>query len=1084
MFYLKPTSSNIFSIWVWYTFFVIYGSLVPLDFNPMPIDLAWVKFQHIPMFKLGVESRADWIANGVLYVPVGFLTAHLLSQIFPATSRIHLLVLAGIFSFLLALCIEFSQLFFPPRTVSLNDLLAEVIGSVVGLVLANRYSNWFTAFLIAAFGNSRRLFLRLGEAYLVGYLAFCLFPFDILLSSAELEQKLGGDNWGWLLAGNQQGPLLVALKALAEIVLTLPFGIVLAYCTAVRPVNFNQVFLYGLLLGGFVEFSQLFTASGVSQGLSVATRVIGVWGGFSLWRHRVQWSSRHLANLIGSYRAPLGVLYVLALLIVNGWLTYRWIGIEDAVAKLSELHFLPFYYHYYTTEAKALFSLASICFMYLPIGVYIWARGGVAFHAFLTALVVSSLLEIGKLFLNGVHPDPTNILLGGIASWSMFLFVSEMAKVVVMPEMVEPQLPKNEPNQRRFKSSQEAIGEDIAGRRLKRYALMVPIIIFSFYWAASFPSHGFILCSILLVFGIIIWNRPVMLASIIPAAMPILDFSPWSGRFYLDEYDLFLLIGLSLGYARTPHARRSGTTDFLLLTVAGLVGFSFFVSAVRGLVPWQSIDANAFTSYFSQFNAIRIIKGALWGVISINLLYRFVAAGFDIRRPFAVGIVSGLLMTVIVVVWERVTFSSIFDFTSDYRVTGPFSSMHIGGAYIECFISIATPFLIVLLLQTKNWVNRWLGIILLLGTTYVLMVTFSRNGYLAFGIAVAVSLFFGLCGSSECLKRRNMAAALSVGIFVVATPIFTGQFAQERIANTENDFSVRKAHWEDALDIRTPGWETGIFGMGLGRYPESHYLFSREPHHAGTYQLKNESEHSFVRLGAGDPIYLEQIVSIEPHQKYVLRLKVRSKKARGTTIASLCEKWLITSFKCVSMPIFSGSEAGTWRTLEFKFETASLGDNPWYAERSIKFALHNPSDKNHIDITDIRLEGPLGRNLLNNGDFSKDLDHWFFSADSHLQWHTKSLPIAVLFDQGWFGLIVVGLLSILALKRATERAWNGDLQSAAALAALIGFLVVGLFDTLIDAPRFLFIFCLLGWFCSSQNFGDCNYGKKLGNQCR
>ena len=148
--------------------------------------------------------------------------------------------------------------------------------------------------------------------------------------------------------------------------------------------------------------------------------------------------------------------------------------------------------------------------------------------------------------------------------------------------------------------------------------------------------------------------------------------------------------------------------------------------------------------------------------------------------------------------------------------------------------------------------------------------------------------------------------------------------------------------------------------------------------------------------------------------------------------------------------------------MEVPLATATLGDTPWFASRPVKFALHNPADKSLIDISNVRLETGQGTNLLFNGDFSKELDHWFFSADSHLQWHAKSLPVAVLFDQGWFGLIALCMFSILAIKRAAGRAWRGDLHAAAALAAFSGFLVVGLFDTLIDAPRFLFLFLLLG----------------------
>jgi hypothetical protein len=52
---------------------VIYGSLVPLDFHPIAAAQAWQKLLDAPMLVVGAPGRADWIANGVLYLPVGFL---------------------------------------------------------------------------------------------------------------------------------------------------------------------------------------------------------------------------------------------------------------------------------------------------------------------------------------------------------------------------------------------------------------------------------------------------------------------------------------------------------------------------------------------------------------------------------------------------------------------------------------------------------------------------------------------------------------------------------------------------------------------------------------------------------------------------------------------------------------------------------------------------------------------------------------------------------------------------------------------------------------------------------------------------
>ena len=51
------------------------------------------------------------------------------------------------------------------------------------------------------------------------------------------------------------------------------------------------------------------------------------------------------------------VPYGAAMLVLNGWFSHDWSGLGDAATRLSEVHFLPFYYHYYTAEAVAVVSL-------------------------------------------------------------------------------------------------------------------------------------------------------------------------------------------------------------------------------------------------------------------------------------------------------------------------------------------------------------------------------------------------------------------------------------------------------------------------------------------------------------------------------------------------------------------------------------------------------------------------------------------------------------------------------------------------------------------------------------------------------
>ena len=91
------------------------------------------------------------------------------------------------------------------------------------------------------------------------------------------------------------------------------------------------------------------------------------------------------------------------------------------------------------------------------------------------------------------------------------------------------------------------------------------------------------------------------------------------------------------------------------------------------------------------------------------------------------------------------------------------------------------------------------------------------------------------------------------------------------------------------------------------------------------------------------------------------------------------------------------------------------------------------------------------------------LDNWNFTSDHHLAWHIKQLMGAVFFDQGIRGIAAFALLLFAAIWRCVRATWRGSLQAGGVLAALVGFSVLGMFDILIDSPRFLMLFLWLQW---------------------
>jgi O-antigen ligase len=66
--------------------------------------------------------------------------------------------------------------------------------------------------------------------------------------------------------------------------------------------------------------------------------------------------------------------------------------------------------------------------------------------------------------------------------------------------------------------------------------------------------------------------------------------------------------------------------------------------------------------------------------------------------------------------------------------------------------------------------------------------------------------------------------------------------------------------------------------------------------------------------------------------------------------------------------------------------------------------------------------------------------------------------VNILFDQGLLGLGVLLLLIVVALWRTGRAARRNDELAPYWLAALLGFGVVGMFDSLTDVPRLAFLF--------------------------
>ena len=579
----------------------------------------------------------------------------------------------------------------------------------------------------------------------------------------------------------------------------------------------------------------------------------------------------------------------------------------------------------------------------------------------------------------------------------------------------------------------------------------------------DFPRFQALLAAALSGYFVLLLRKPQAWLLVLPATLPVLDLAPWSGRFFLDESDLFLLTTLAAAVLQGVHPKAQPLFGRRLLLLAGLFVATSAIALVVGLWPLSPLDANAFSHYFSHFNALRVGKGFAWGLVLI-LMIRWSLPGGE-QRPvhlFMVGVLLGLAGVIAVGLLERMHYTGLFDFSQTYRITASFSSMHTGGSHLPGFLALAVPFLWLWFLRLER--AAWLPVCLILMglSVYLVIATGTRASLLA--LAIELGLLLLLWSRRLSLKGYRLAAfvpPLLAAVLVLGgllAMLGQGSFMQQRLGKAGGDLDTRLSHWQGALDMMDEGPATALFGMGLGSFPETYMLHAPLDRLPGNFAYPAEAGNTYLRLGDGETLYLGQRVDTQAGTRYALSFDLRGRgAAQVELIMPLCEKHLLSSRQCVWRKYRVAGD-GDWHRVDAVLDSGNIGRGLWLSHPPVELYLYNAEAGQLLEVDNLSLRDPAGRELLRNGDFSAAGDNWFFRTDDHLAWHVKNLWVSMLFEQGWLGLLAFNLLLLAVLYRLLRRAWRGDSTAAVALSSLLGFLVLGLFASPFDAPRLSSLF--------------------------
>ncbi|MCQ8103600.1 hypothetical protein NP590_05750 [Methylomonas sp. SURF-2] len=269
------------------------------------------------------------------------------------------------------------------------------------------------------------------------------------------------------------------------------------------------------------------------------------------------------------------------------------------------------------------------------------------------------------------------------------------------------------------------------------------------YLISIYPDIGWFKFVICAIYAGLLLFEPKLGFFFLTAFIPVLDFGVWTGNILFSEYDVLFLLTLAVLFWKQNNifsVKYKGDTLFYALLIwyvlCGFIGFFDYFS------EHFSDDI-----YQSPLNGIRVGKGFIsawlaWYVTRASLLenYRLTLL------MLGAGILCGLLLLALGVLWERHVFSSILlsgniyeffetllDFSSTYRITGFFSGMHVGGTALDGYLVCVLPLVFYIVTRQKKQSYFLLSILVFALGLYSLIVTFTRMTIAGFAISFVIS---------------------------------------------------------------------------------------------------------------------------------------------------------------------------------------------------------------------------------------------------------------------------------------------------------------------------------------------------------
>ncbi|HVK56912.1 MAG TPA: VanZ family protein [Burkholderiales bacterium] len=428
-----PGQSLITFLAMGYLAFVVYGSLVPFDYQPALAAERLLQFLDQTQFEWYRQSRADVVTNVLLTMPLAFLWCAVLTSGgrrwgFAAPC----IVFVG--SLCVSFLVEWLQTYYPPRDPSLVDVLAQTVGSALSIILwatrGARFLNWIAG--IQLLTSIPSISARLLILYGVALFAYGIFPLDLTLSVTDFYRKLRDGKvllLPFLEWRHVNAKLLYGF--FTDIALWIPVGVLARLSFRWRTLS---IVLVGTLAAAMLESLQLFVLSRTSDMTQVVAAFLGVVIGAQLSKRfadaptaQAPMARGNLSGIIAPLLVAMGWFLLICAVF---WYPYNFQIRPDTTLARTFFYDLPLESLFYQGELRAVTELLRKTLFFAPLGALLaFAVAPVrAMSPQFPAMLLASLalflaavwVEGGKFFLPGKYPGGTNVAMeffGGLMGY-------------------------------------------------------------------------------------------------------------------------------------------------------------------------------------------------------------------------------------------------------------------------------------------------------------------------------------------------------------------------------------------------------------------------------------------------------------------------------------------------------------------------------------------------------------------------------------------------------------------------------------------------------------------------------------------